>query len=294
MLRDVLTRLPGVGTWPCDEINSIWRYGNALHPLDELEPALATRRVRTYIRRAFDRVAQAGGLGWVVEKTCANSLRVAFVDRVVPNAKYVFLVRDGRDVSVSAVKRWKAPLDLSYLLRKVRFVPPLDVPFYGLRYVTNRLYRLTSREKRLACWGPRFDGMENMLATRSLAEVCAAQWARCVRIANYELSRIDAERVCTVQYERFVAQPKDEVRRLLTFLELDAEEQNLNRLVADVSRKSVGSWRQQLSRQTIQQIEPLMIRELESFGYESAAAMQAAARICLSADQADDGLRKAA
>ena len=30
MLRDVLVKLPGVGTWPCDEINYIWRHGNAL------------------------------------------------------------------------------------------------------------------------------------------------------------------------------------------------------------------------------------------------------------------------
>jgi hypothetical protein len=27
MLRDVLTLLPGVATWPCDEINYTWRHG---------------------------------------------------------------------------------------------------------------------------------------------------------------------------------------------------------------------------------------------------------------------------
>ena len=33
MLRDVLTSLPGFATWPCDEINLIWRHGNRDLPL---------------------------------------------------------------------------------------------------------------------------------------------------------------------------------------------------------------------------------------------------------------------
>ena len=32
MLRDVLTSLDGVDTWPCDEINYIWRHGNIRWP----------------------------------------------------------------------------------------------------------------------------------------------------------------------------------------------------------------------------------------------------------------------
>ena len=31
----------------------------------------------------------------LVEKTCANSLRVPFVEKIVPEAKYIFIVRDG-------------------------------------------------------------------------------------------------------------------------------------------------------------------------------------------------------
>ena len=35
MLRDVLCNLDGVGSWPCDEINYIWRHGNVKNPSDE-------------------------------------------------------------------------------------------------------------------------------------------------------------------------------------------------------------------------------------------------------------------
>ena len=293
MLRDVLVKLPGVGTWPCDEINYIWRYGNALHPTDELEPALATPRVQSYIRRAFSRLSREKRLSWVVEKTCANSLRVAFVDQVLPDAKYIFLVRDGRDVTVSAMRRWTAGLDIPYLAEKARYVPLADLPYYGLRYLANRLHRLIAHDNRLAPWGPRFDGMEKTLKTRTLAEVCAVQWARSVGIARYDLSRIDADRVCAVKYEQFVTRPESELGRLLEFLEIDGGTTDVSELVADVSPKSAGNWRRQLTRQTVRQIEPLMHRELEHFGYEPAAAMEVTSS-SLQETPANQARRKAA
>src|SRR6185503_1405135 len=97
MLRDLTCTLPGCGTWPCDEINFIWRHGNVGYPSDAIPPRLATARVRSFIRSRFAKIARQRGLTTVVEKTCANSLRVPFVDSVVPEARYIFLVRNGVD-----------------------------------------------------------------------------------------------------------------------------------------------------------------------------------------------------
>ena len=46
LLRDVLVRLPGLGTWPRDEINCSWRHCNLFFPTDELSPGQATSAVR--------------------------------------------------------------------------------------------------------------------------------------------------------------------------------------------------------------------------------------------------------
>ena len=54
MLRDVLVRFPGVATWPCDEINYIWRHGNLRYPSDEFPAERADARVQRYIRAQFD------------------------------------------------------------------------------------------------------------------------------------------------------------------------------------------------------------------------------------------------
>ena len=44
-LRDALTSLPGFKTWPCDEINAIWRFVNYSVPYDEFIVEHATPAV---------------------------------------------------------------------------------------------------------------------------------------------------------------------------------------------------------------------------------------------------------
>ena len=104
MLRDLLTSAPGVETWPCDEINYIWRHGNLTEPSDEFSPLMATENVNSFIRNKFDKLFRLKDCSYIVEKTCANSLRVGFVSKVFPDAKFIHLIRDGRDVVASAKK----------------------------------------------------------------------------------------------------------------------------------------------------------------------------------------------
>ena len=56
ILRDTLTQLPGFGTWHCDEINYIWRYGNKDYKTDEFMPAMAKPKVKQYIRGQFNKL----------------------------------------------------------------------------------------------------------------------------------------------------------------------------------------------------------------------------------------------
>ena len=74
MLRDVLASLPTLTTWPCDEINLVWKHGNRQEPSDELTPEDARPEVRDYVRGRFDRLRRRHHAEAVVEKTCATSL----------------------------------------------------------------------------------------------------------------------------------------------------------------------------------------------------------------------------
>lgn len=267
MLRDILTQLDGVATWPCDEINYIWRHGNLRYPSDELPASLATESVQRYIRRQFEWVTHRYGAGVVVEKTCANSLRVPFVDRVVPEARYVFIHRDGLDAVGSAMARWKAPLDIPYLARKARCVPPMDLPYYALRYLGSHAYRLISREKRVAFWGPRLDGMDELLTKHPLDEICALQWQRCVERSAEAFDQIDPSRWIEVGYESFVTHPEEQLRRIMAFVGIEATDEQVAAAVTGVKADSVGKGRASLSDEAAERLRGLVGATLERFGY---------------------------
>jgi len=268
MLRDVLTSFEGVATWPCDEINYIWRHKNISYPSDEFTVEMAAPSVCRYIRNKFNWVERQYAARAVIEKTCANSLRVDFVNKVLPDAKYIFIYRDGLDVIGSAKLRWTAELDIPYLLQKTRFVPLVDLPVYASRYFGNRLYRLFSKEKRLAFWGPRLDGMEQLLKEYSLEQICAIQWQRCVEKAEDSFSEMPSNKVIKVAYEKLVTSPVSELGKILSFLDLTVDEMAIQQAVAGVSSRSVGKGRLSISDTVLEAVNPLIEETMKRYGYQ--------------------------
>ncbi len=271
MLRDVLTSLPGFTTWPCDEIPYVWRHGNRAHPDDEFTRAMARPAVARSIRGAFARLGGPGG-AVVVEKTCANALRVGFVDEVLDGARFVVITRHGMDAAASAMLRWRSDFDLRYSLAKARYVPAGDVPYYALRYVGNRVRRLFSAEKRLAVWGPVFAGMRDLPRDIPLAELAARQWRRCVERTDEDVATIDPARVHRVRYEDFVARPAAELSRILAFLGTGAPADRAAAAVAGVRGGSVGKALRSLAPADQQIIGRVCGPLLARHGYADTAA----------------------
>lgn len=267
MLRDILTSFEGVATWPCDEINYIWRHGNMSYPSDEIPRELAKPDIKKYIKQRFEEISEKYDSKVVVEKTCANSLRVPFVDAVLPDAKYIFIYRDGIDATGSAKERWTAQLDVPYILQKVKYVPKLDLPFYALRYFWARVYRLISREKRLAFWGPALSDMQAILRSHTLNEVCAIQWQRCVDKAEEAFTCMPDDKVLRIRYEDFVRQPAEDLSKILKFVGTDADPEKIKEAVKGVSSSSLGKGRAALGEEEVDRLERLVGDTLERYGY---------------------------
>ena len=238
------------------------------YPSDEFTPEMARPKVRKYIRGQFDWVARKYRSESVVEKTCANSLRVGFVDQVLPDAKYIFIRRNGFDAIGSIIKRWKASVDLAYLARKARFVPLSDLPYYAGRYFYNRAYKLLSTEKSLAFWGPRFDAMQELARKYSLEELCALQWKKCVDRALDVLEKMPQHRFIKVEYEDFVHDPEEQLGHLSDWLGISLGPKALKHAVADVSAHSVGKGYRQLDDSLIDRLSPLIRDTQKRCGYE--------------------------
>ena len=218
ILRDTLTALDGLETWPCDEINPIWRHGNIRWPDDEIPVSKVSPAISKFIRRQFIKLWESRGRPqFVVEKTCANSLRVPFVSAILPEARYVYLVRNGYDVANSAEKRWRGDFELPkarYFLSKARYTPIRDLPVYGYRFAEARLKINSGHANHLGVWGPRFEGMSDLKEV-SLIDMCALQWINCIERADAAFSLMADKVLVEIKYEAFMLEPMQVIQSLL-------------------------------------------------------------------------------
>ena len=272
MLRDLLSSLKPFATWPCDEINYIWRHGNREFETEEFSADMANSKTIAYIRKQFASFSKKHPGKMIIEKTCANTLRCEFVQAVLPNAKFVHIIRDGRDVAASASIRWKAGLDIGYLMKKARYVPMADVPYYASRYLGTHVYRMTSGKKRVSTWGPKFEGMQETFRNHELPVGCSIQWKTCVRKAIEQLGRLDQSNVMTVRYEEVTANPASWLTKICEFAGKDVDPSAINELTSRVSVKSVGKWKGQFGDSVIESIEHETGDLLRELGYVEAVA----------------------
>jgi len=267
MLRDVLTSIDGISTWPCDEINYIWRHGNKRFASDELLPEHATPKVCKYIRQQFDLLAKKTGATIIVEKTCANALRLGFVDKIFPDAKYIVIQRDGLDVVGSALKRWKAPLDFKYIAKKARYVPKTDLLYYSSNYLLNRIYKLFSKNKELSVWGPVIDGLNELKQSKTVEEICTLQWKASIDNTRRDLENIHRSRVFTLTYENFVKDPIEEFARLVGFLDIDPDSTHATKSLSKINESSVNKGRLFLGETRCIHLSGLIEKQLKQCGY---------------------------
>lgn len=268
-LRDALTRLPGFATWPCDEINPIWRHGNLGWPNDEIPPERATPAVRHSIRRAFQRIWwHQGQPNFVVEKTCANSLRVPFVGAVLPEARYVHIVRNGFDIVASARKRWRGELEvpgLPYYLAKARYAPLSDLPRYAISALRSRLAIRLGLQEHFDSWGPRFAGLE-ALSDAPLDEIVARQWMACVNASDAAFARTAEPRVLELRYEDFTTEPAASLARITNWLDAPVDEGVVTAAATQVQATSVGKG-QDVARTLPPEIKALLEAPMRAHGY---------------------------
>jgi len=268
MLRDILSQLPNHTTWDCDEINPIWRHGNINHPNDVFSEEMAHPNAIKYIRKQFSKIAKKDNVQNVIEKSCANSLRVPFINKILPDAKYIFIYRDGRDATASASLRWKAPFELGYTLKKMRYLPLTDIPYYGYKFGINRVKQSFSKDKKLAFWGLNLENMQAKIANRSLHEISALQWKEATEKASTDLKRINPEKVYKISYEKFVTNPSQELSKIVDFLGVK-ENIDTTSLTQNVSSKSIGKYKKQLSKEDLTKVEKIINQTLIDFDYKT-------------------------
>lgn len=239
LVRDLIGGHPDVDKVPYD-ITYIWRMGNEAVPHDELGVELLTPQIRERIVHKIS--AFSSGAPFLVEKTVENCVRVPYIHAIFPDACFIQLMRDGRDVVESVYREWTSSPDWGYIFKKALTYPLLDAFGYATSYAGTALRKVVTsdRTKTTDTWGARYKGIAEDLVSRELLEVCAIQWARSVELSRSALNQLPAEQVLTINYEAFVQSPETHLNCIAEFVGLQPQAYTHLPALKEVSQQNIG------------------------------------------------------
>jgi hypothetical protein len=162
---------------------------NRLLETDATPAVTETLRRRFYeaLRDREGRPPLPGQRVRMLEKTPKNSLRVPFLARVFPEAHFIYLYRDPRQVLSSMIEAWT-----SGRFRTYPHLPGWTGTAWSLLLVPG--------------W--------RELTGQPLHEIVAAQWKLTTRLLLDDLQTLPAERCTIARYDALLADPKAEIARL--------------------------------------------------------------------------------
>jgi hypothetical protein len=133
--------------------------------------------------RRFERMRRRAGAEVFLSKRTANNRRIPYLEAIFPAARYVHLVRDGRDVaqSLSTVEWW---------------------------------------DDHTVWWDGRTP-VEMERSGESRLAICARNWVRELEELRTQLRSIAPERVIELRFEALLREPHAQLARILGFLGLE-------------------------------------------------------------------------
>lgn len=247
--RDLFATNSKVSVIPFD-INYIWKIGNETNDHDVLESSMANKKAKKRISKFINRYFKRNNI--LVEKTVSNTVRVPYIQSIFPNAKFIFLYREGLDVVESVDRQWFKEVEKKYLLKKLKHVPLKQLLTYGLSYFKRNANKTATDY----FWGVKTPSLIEDLNTATQIEAIAKQWEFCVGKMLKDRISVEENNLIDVFYEDFVKDPQETVKSIIKKfnLELDSKDFDYNYIKSD----NVGKATSRLDQETINKIENII------------------------------------
>lgn len=201
--------------------------------------------IRRYLYMHFDQDR-------FVEKTPENCLRIAYLLELYPDAMFVLVKRDPREVISSMLNGWRHPLGRfrSY------FVPEkLEIPDYNHPHQ----------------WC--FALIENWrdFKSQTLSRIVAEQWKQTILGALQGRQMVNPKQWIELSLDDFATDPHEEMKVLLAKLGLTADDRTLdlaneNTVVNAMVGSTPGDWQANASQ--LMEVLPIVKDEIEACGYD--------------------------
>ena len=131
----------------------------------------------------------------MLEKTPKNALRIPFLAKVFPEARFIYLYRDPRQVLSSMMEGWESG----------KFVMYPNLPGWTGERPWSFLLTPGWRE----------------LNGKPLEQLVAGQWASSMQVLLDSLDRLPADRWAVARYDALLADPNAEITRLCNAVDLE-------------------------------------------------------------------------
>jgi hypothetical protein len=220
-------------------------WGDYNVPAEELSRRVASRRpanANDVVRTFFELYAESKGKSRWGNKTPYYLTRMTVVQERVPEARFVHIVRDGRDVALSTIPLWFGASDVAGVAREWSWgLGAARRQAQGLRHYTEVRYEDLVRDP--------------SAVLRVLCEFLDLEWEPAMLdYHRHAAERLSSELGDTIEAGRFVS--RSERLQLWRFVDRPPQLDRVER------------WRREMSAEELRAFESIAADTLLEFGYE--------------------------
>lgn len=237
ILRDTILTCSDFYSFSCDEINPLWRIGIQNNQPDTFNfPPSVISKYR--ISRAFRSLSRKNSSSHhLVEKTCANSLRLKYVLDIFPCSKILYIRRSPHDCIASIVDRWLGSTKFRYLLKKAKYLPVDQYHLYAWPLL-QRVLPFKPTNYISSYWGPILPNTSIPTNYEELLDLAASQWFYCNKHATEFINKSQSINYTNITYEDFATNPTSTLLNALNCLGYDLHPSSFS--FDDISPRSIG------------------------------------------------------
>jgi len=281
ILGELLDCHPDIMQWY--EPYYLWRKYFLCKDSEVWKPNELNEKIKRIIQKEHKIFQKKSGKKVVVEKMPSHSFNIEYILKIFPEAKFIHIIRDGRDITLSMKKEWQKRQEIVqhkdyYRSFRLAYNVFKKAPF--LRYkIMLALYEFNSnfslkpskylnkaKWKGKIGWGPRFDGWEKAIVELTPLQFNAMQWVESVKAVKKNWLLIDNNNRLEIRYEALMKNPHDVLSSLLNFLGYNCDNKFFQNIPA-LKTNNFNKWKNEFTTQELEEIKPILSPLLDDLGY---------------------------
>ena len=197
----------------------------------------------------------------IIDKTPPNCFRIEYLASLYPDAKFIYITRNGIDNVSSLMNAWRSKKKFQFTYRKYleEYLSPLeDGSYFKIDGYKGDVWKFAMPE-----------GWENY-RDKPLAEVCAFQWLKTHEAAIDSFSKIDDKRIIRIKFEDLMQNTRENISELCEFLEINFSpkmQQIVNEMPLVNTFSPASKHKARKNQPDLERIAPLLDEMQERLGY---------------------------